>query len=386
MQACANIIRRSLTEAYLRGSSALTAALLGARSGPRSFRRVIVVSALGRNNGIAAGAQLQHAALAACGVDAELLDATASLRNPLFRIKHEAGSAYIFHGGGPQLANLVASVLPAAAAAYRIGYWAWELPDPPPDWAGRDRHISEIWTPSKFSRDSIAKLSNQRIEVVPHFVPSETARWRNWNVPFTVLAFADSRSSWSRKNPEGAVRAFRKAFDNSSNARMLLKLSGPPLDVDLFVASIGHLISDMNVEIVRGRLDAAALRGLYRTADALLSVHRAEGYGLPMQEAMAHGIPVVATGWSGNLDYMGPDDSCLVPYQLVPVRDVSAVYGQSYWAEPDLDAAALALRRLADNRAFYDRLAARAHLRASTAIPSFPLDLPTASEAPIARG
>ncbi|HQT79941.1 MAG TPA: glycosyltransferase [Rhodopila sp.] len=314
----------------------------------------------------------------------ELLDATPSLRNPLFRIKHQPGSAYIFHAGGPQLANLIASVLPAAATAYRVGYWAWELPDPPRDWTGCDRHVSEIWTPSTFSRDSLGKQSNHRIEVVPHFIRAEPARRRDWSVPFTVLALADSRSSWSRKNPEGAVRAFRNAFGKSSSARLLLKLSGPASDVDLFVASIRHLLLDTNVEILRERLDTAALRRLYRTADALLSLHRAEGYGLPMHEAMAQGIPVVATGWSGNLDYMSPDDSCLVPCQLVPVCDVSGVYDQSLWAEPDLDAAALYLRRLADDRAYYDRLASRAHLRACTAMPGLPLDLPAGSEAPIA--
>ncbi|HEX2943772.1 MAG TPA: glycosyltransferase [Rhodopila sp.] len=375
-------LRRVAAKAYLRGSGALTATLLGARSGPRSFHRVVVVSALSRNNGIAAGAQLQHAALSACGVDVELLDAAPSLRNPLFRIKHQPGSAYIFHAGGPQIPNLIASVLPAAAAAYRIGYWAWELPDPPRDWAGCDRHISEIWTPSTFSRDSLGKQSNRPIEVVPHFVRAEPARRRDWTLPFTVLALADSRSSWSRKNPAGAILAFRKAFGGSSHARLLLKLSGPASDVDLFIASIRHLLSNTNVEILRERLDANALRRLYRTADALLSLHRAEGYGLPMHEAMAQGVPVVATGWSGNLDYMSSNDSCLVPCKLVPVHDVSGVYSDSLWAEPDLDAAALYLRRLADDRAYYDRLSAGAYVRACSARPRFPVNLPANSGTP----
>ena len=92
----------------------------------------------------------------------------------------------------------------------------------------------------------------------------------------------------------------------------------------------------------------AALDALYRSADVLLSVHRAEGFGLPLREAMSRGIPVVATGWSGNLEFMDDANSLLVPCRLIPVSDASAVYGSAgTWADPDLETAALLLRRLA---------------------------------------
>ena len=105
-------------------------------------------------------------------IETELLDATPALRNPLFCIPHRAGSAYIFHCGGPQTAGLVASVLPQAATTYRIAYWACKLPDPSPDWTGCDRSVSEIWTPSAFSRSSLLRLSDRPIAVVPHHVPA----------------------------------------------------------------------------------------------------------------------------------------------------------------------------------------------------------------------
>lgn len=376
MSGLSGALRRSVTAAYLAGSAALTWGMLRGRSGERDFRRVIVVAALGRSNGIANGARLQCAALRELGVDADLLDATPAVRNPLFRIPHRPGSAYVFHSGAPQTANLISSVLPHVADAYRIGYWAWELPDPPPGWAGCERNVAEVWTPSSFSQASLARLLNCPVKVAPHYIQARPARRRQATEPFTVLAMADSRSSWSRKNPEGAVRAFRAAFGSSPTARLVLKLGGRVQELRAIEESLGDLLSGDNIEIVRGHLDEAGIAALYRNADVLLSLHRAEGYGLPMNEAMAHGVPVVATGWSGNLDFMDESDSCLVPYKLVPVSDVSAIYSGSRWAEPDLDAAAQALRRLADDPSLYARLAAAAYRRASAATPRFPFAAP----------
>ena len=376
MLALSGSLRRSLTERYLAGSAALTHHMLRGRSGERNFHRVIVVAALGRKDGIASGARLQSAALRQLGIETELLDATPALRNPLFRIPHQPGSAYVFHSGGPQSANLIASVLPHAARAYRIGYWAWELPDPPLDWLGCERNVSEIWVPSTFSQASLAHCFNRPIEVVPHYIPARAARARRIGAPFTVLVMADSRSSLSRKNPHGALRAFRAAFGASPSARLVLKLAGDAKEFFALEEEISDGVASGNVEIVHEHLDDAALAALYQDADVFLSLHRAEGFGLPMNEAMAHGIPVVGTGWSGNLEFMSASDSCLVPYRLVPVSDASAIYGGSTWAEPDIDAAAQALRRLADDPDYYARLAAAAHRRVSNSTPYFPFVAP----------
>jgi glycosyltransferase involved in cell wall biosynthesis len=365
-----------LATGYLTVAEALMHRLLRGRSGKRDFRRVMIVAALGRNNGIASGARLQCSALRQLGVETDLLDVTPALRNPLFRLPHRPGSAYVFHAGGPQTANLIGSVLPHAADAYRIAYWAWELPDPPADWTDCDRNIAEIWTPSAFSQSSLSQLARQPIHVVPHYIPVRPARRRRLDGPFTVLVMADSRSSFSRKNPDGALRAFRAAFGSSQDARLILKLSGRNEELRALETSLGNLLTGGNVDFVEGNLDSSELAALYRSADVLLSVHRAEGFGLPMAEAMAHGVPVIATGWSGNLTFMSPADSHLVPYTLVPVDDASGIYGKSVWAEPDLDDAAKALRRLAEQPECYARLAAAAHRRAGEAAPSFPFPAP----------
>ena len=369
-------VRAAATACYLSGTREMVHRLIGGRSGPRDFHRIVIAGPLGRQNGVGQGAYLQWTALRRRGVDAELIDAAPGLRNPLCRVGHQPGSAYVIHAGGPQAANLLATVLPHAARAHRVAYFAWELPDPPPDWAGCDRHFDEIWTPSTFSRESLRKLIDRPIHVVPHHVTAQTMRERDDCWPFTVLVMADSRSSLSRKNPEGALRSFQLAFGASPRARLILKLNGRPAELDAFERSCGHLLAARNVKVIRSYLHGTALAQLYRSADVLLSMHRAEGFGLPLLEAMAHGVPAVATGWSGNMDFMSPLDSELVPYRLVPVQDLSRIYSGSMWAEPDIEAAACALRRLADDRAHYFKIATAAYHRVANAPSLFPFKVP----------
>jgi glycosyltransferase involved in cell wall biosynthesis len=116
--------------------------------------------------------------------------------------------------------------------------------------------------------------------------------------------------------------------------------------------------ADPRIQVLDGHLPLEELDGLYTEADALLSLHRAEGFGLTLAEAMAGGLPVVATGYSGNLDFMPPGSAELVPYRRVPIARTEGDYREGWpWAEPDLDAAASALRRLALDGDHHQRLA-----------------------------
>lgn len=369
-----NQMKRPLRELYFAGSSVLTRRLLAGCSGARRFDRIVIVAAFDKQNGITRGALLQYQALRAAGVCVDCVDATPALRNPMFRARHLPGTAYIFHSGGPQTGSLIGAVLPAARYAWRIGYWAWELPDPPDDWGGCDDNIDEVWTPSRFSCASLARLVRKPIAVAPHHVPSEPMRRRSASAPFTVLAMADSRSSFERKNPAGAVNAFATAFGNTARARLILKLSGRDHEVEALAAALGDRLRASNIEVMRGYLDDAGLSDLYNRADVLLSLHRAEGFGLPMLEALARGIPVIATGWSGNVDFADEHNGIPVPYTLMPVRDAAGIYRGSKWAEPDCMAAAAGLRRLADDAALYNQLAAAAHAGVAMRLPSFPLE------------
>lgn len=373
-----SLLKRYLHETYLAGCSALTRSMLAGRSGPRRFDRVAIVAAFGRRNGITQGALLQCQALRRAGIATEMIDATPVLRNPFHRVAHDAASLYIFHSGGPQTASLIGAVLPEARSAWRIGYWAWELPDPPPDWIGCDGNLNEIWTPSRFSRDSLMRAMRRPVAVVPHILPPMARRRPVPGAPFTVLAMADSRSSLSRKNPEAAVRAFQAAFGTDPAVRLVLKINAGDADLAALNARLGGTLDAPNVEIIRSYMSEVEISALFNRADVLLSLHRAEGFGLPMLEALARGIPTVATGWSGNMDFTTSENSLLVPYAVVPVADSGGVYHGSHWAEPDCAAAAEALRRLAADRSLYTQLSGAAWRDWGDQRPVFPLAPPQA--------
>ena len=345
-------------------SSGITLRRLRVAGRARDFDRVVIVASLGRRTGIARGAELQADAMSRAGFDVTLLDGAPALRNPFHRVRHRPGTVYIFHCGGPQTLALIGSVLPAAVDAWRIGYWAWELPRLAPDWHGVDRSVDEIWTPSGFSADSLRAAMTKPVSVVPHRIASRTRRARGGE-PLTVLAMADSRSSFARKNPEGALRAFADAFgDDPVGARLLLKLGGRPHEIDAFLSRHAALVARTGATVLREHLDEAGLDRLFDRTDVLLSLHRAEGFGLPMLEAMARGIPCIATGWSGNLAFMDDAVAALVPARLVPTVDDAGIYVDGTWADPDIAVATAHLRRLAADPGALDALALRAHARA----------------------
>ena len=103
-----------------------------------------------------------------------------------------------------------------------------------------------------------------------------------------------------------------------------------------------------NITLISASLEKSALNALYSEADVLISLHRSEGFGLTLAEAMLRGLPVIATNWSGNVDFLTGDTGIPVPYRLVPAQDPQGTYQHPdlRWADADIDAAAAALRRL----------------------------------------
>jgi glycosyltransferase involved in cell wall biosynthesis len=200
-----------------------------------------------------------------------------------------------------------------------------------------------------------------------------------------VLVSANLASSFERKNPLGAIAAFRAAFGDRTDRLLVLKIGNPdhfPADFARIVAEVGDAA---NIRVDTRPYPMADVHALTAAADIVLSLHRSEGFGLVLAEAMLLGRPVIATGWSGNMDFMDARSAALVGYRLVASDDPRQVYRGSHWAEPDLAQAARHLRDLADDAPARARLGARgrehalAHLGAgplAAAVRGLGLDVP----------
>ena len=195
---------------------------------------------------------------------------------------------------------------------YNVGYWNWELDWFPEEWRGSFQFFDEIWAPSTFSQKSYSRLSPIPVHWVPISIAippssSPTVSRERFQLPrdaFVFLFAFDFHSYFARKNPLAAIEAFRRAFPQRRDVVLALKLchweSVPVEFMEVLTACRGQA----NIRILRDILSRDEMYDLLRVCDAYVGLHRSEGYGLPLVEAMALGKPVIGTGYSGNVDFM----------------------------------------------------------------------------------
>jgi glycosyltransferase involved in cell wall biosynthesis len=341
---------------------------------------VIVGGALTTASGLGESARLCLDALRALGWNAGHLDVSdlflrsdlaAELPGPT-AVASEGGTL-ILHVNGPYMPYVALRLGRRFLSGRRIiGYWAWELPRMGPDWQRGLRHVHEIWVPSRFTADALPEGVRVPVRIVPHPVPAlpvAPARDRFGIDPgaFVVLTAFDMGSTYVRKNPRAAVTAFRRAFGDDASCQLVLKV-GHSADAGWAMQDLAGAIAGMgNVRLLEETLSRPDMMQLIASADAVLSLHRAEGFGLLLAEAMLQGVPVVATGWSGNLDFMTPEDSALIGYRLVPAHDPQGTYALqgAEWADADMDEAAAWLKRLRDEPELRRTLGSRGRTAAS---------------------
>jgi glycosyltransferase involved in cell wall biosynthesis len=231
---------------------------------------------------------------------------------------------------------------------YNIGFWAWELLTFPRDWEFAFDLFDEIWTPSKYAAEAIALVSPVPVIIIPHSIelPNPVLISRSQlGLPedkFVFLCTFDFGSSFVRKNPLATIRAFQKAFGElNHDVLLVVKFSNShhyPAQRDELL----HLVKDWSsIQIIEGHLPKHKIDGLIYNCDCYVSLHRAEGFGLGMAEAMFYGKPVIATGYSSNIEFMNVGNSFLVKYDLVTTTEDYCPYPKgSIWAEPDINHAA----------------------------------------------
>ncbi len=253
---------------------------------------------------------------------------------------------------------------------YNIGYWSWELSAFPDQWTTSFNLVHEIWAPTRFIQQALSEKASCPVVRMPFVVEpvANTGYSRDYfGLPeheFLFLFFFDFTSYLSRKNPFAVVRAFLAAFGESraADVRLVIKMNGMDLRPDEFASfKADGGLQDPRIILIEKVFDGAEIAGLIQACDCFVSLHRSEGFGRGLAEAMYFGKPVIATGYSGNLDFTNELTACVIDCTLVPLQENEYPFGQGqFWAEADIEQAAWYMQRLVNDRAYAASLGARA--------------------------
>jgi glycosyltransferase involved in cell wall biosynthesis len=247
----------------------------------------------------------------------------------------------------------------------RIGIWGWETNTIPPRWQRAFELVQEIWVYSQFMAENIGSQAPVPVLALPPPVqrPPEPAPPLRLDVPdgFLFLFVFDYLSTVQRKNPVGLIEAFKRAFAPGEGPQLLIKTINAPLrplsEEELLWAAHGR----DDIHVVDRSMSRSELNGVMAGCDCYVSLHRAEGFGLTLAEAMAIGKPTIATAYSGNVDFMNDANSYLVDYAIGRVGPECEIYPpEGEWAEPSIEHAAELMRRVHREREEASRKGERA--------------------------
>jgi GT2 family glycosyltransferase/glycosyltransferase involved in cell wall biosynthesis len=255
---------------------------------------------------------------------------------------------------------------PRAARTYRIGFWYWEFGEIPESWDRAALACDELWAATRFVADGLRQRYRQPIHVfMPgvEIAPFDILPRSFFKLPeerFLFVFVFHMTSVMDRKNPLGLIKAFSTAFRPDENVQLVIKTTFGEQHSEQF-AVLAAAAEAAGVHLINESYSRNETLSLIAASDAYISLHRSEGLGLTMAEAMLLGKPVIATRYSGNLDFMDDNNSLLVDHTLYPLtRAVPPYESGLVWADPSIPHAASLMRRLYEDRAFAKALGAKA--------------------------
>jgi len=238
---------------------------------------------------------------------------------------------------------------------HNIAFWTWELDEFPREWDSAFNAYDEIWVPSSFCQAAIAARAPVPVIRIPYCVKPMAGSLKtrkDFGIDpdrFVFLTVFDLRSGVVRKNPIGVIRAFKDAFGGASNCELIIKVNHADSSPEAF-QFLRNAASAPGIRIIEETLRHEDVIALIRASDCVVSLHRSEGFGLVLAEAMLMEKAVIATGYSGNLDFTLPSTAFLVSYQLQKVGTGNLPYPEHcMWADPCVRDAAEQMKLVYEN-------------------------------------
>lgn len=261
-------------------------------------------------------------------------------------------------------------------SSYNIGLWFWELGNCPKSWKILHYFVDEVWVQSSFIKNTLVAL-NKPIKVIPFniSVPLKKSLLKKSELNFLAEDFFEKKfifmftfdflSFYERKNPKDLILAFSQAFKDNNNVSLVIKCSNSSLKNKEFEDMMSYIkkMNHSKIYLITKSLSSKKYYSLLNNIDCYISMHRSEGLGLTMAEAMYYGKPVIATGYSGNLEFMNSKNSYLLKYNLVPVAKDDYIYGKDQmWAQPSIQDASFAMKKVYEDKAYRKKISKEAQL------------------------
>jgi glycosyltransferase involved in cell wall biosynthesis len=255
--------------------------------------------------------------------------------------------------------------------AYRIAVWYWELEAVPLEWVRHARLIQEIWAPTRFIADAMRKVMPIPVvhmlggaELKP-FAPLPRSHFGLADDRFVFFFMFDMNSIMERKNPLGLIRAYQQAFGKNDRVDLVIKVTRGEVEPKN-LERLQQAAEAAGATIINRTMSREESYALLNACDCYVSLHRSEGFGFTLAEAMLLGKPAIGTAYSGNLDFMTRDNSLLVDYRRIPITEDLPFYRKGcVWADPDIEQAAAHMRWVYEHRAEARALGERGRAEAS---------------------
>jgi glycosyltransferase involved in cell wall biosynthesis len=247
---------------------------------------------------------------------------------------------------------------------YNIGFWPWELPEWPNILHGCFDLVDEIWSSSIFTAEAFRKSSRKPVRHLPMAVTVDDTKGygrRGLDLPTDRFLFGtalDGNSRFARKNPFAVIRAFQLAFPEDSSVGLVIKGQRVEGSAEWRRMEV-EASNDPRILLLTGSFPRGKLLDLYRNLDVFISLHRSEGFGRNIAEAMLLAKPVIVTNYSGNLDFTTKDNALLVNAKLTAVKEGEYHFADGLeWAEPAVPEAAEAMKAIREDHMLRAKLSA----------------------------